>query len=244
MSEMERTTSTRTTKQTYKKSMTLTAHSDAAAAAAAAVGSSSSLGGHQQLPALTATAAAAAGDGDRSGATSVSRMKAAVTTAAASATTAAAAAALPTERSSSLHATTVFHPQTFCCVLTMPFLGRAPSKTVTVPKALVEADPPTVRTAKTVMCSYKVSVCTVCYSRCSAQSSHTHARCFPFAYTTRPSSRLLLSCERASAASAADAATRSLPVSLRPSLSLNRSCLRLCLLFIACFSFTVANSYT
>lgn len=47
-----------------------------------------------------------------------------------------------------------------CSSLTVPFLGRAPVKTVTVPRVLVEPDPPVVRTAKTVMCSFKV--CRVC----------------------------------------------------------------------------------
>lgn len=42
-------------------------------------------------------------------------------------------------------------------VLKIPFIGRAPMKTVCVPRAIVEPEPPTVKTAKTVLCSYKVT---------------------------------------------------------------------------------------
>lgn len=42
-------------------------------------------------------------------------------------------------------------------VLKIPFIGRAPMKTVSVPRAIVESEPPTVKTAKTVLCSYKVT---------------------------------------------------------------------------------------
>lgn len=47
-------------------------------------------------------------------------------------------------------------PKTVCSVLNVPFLGKAPLKTVIVPGATVEPEPPTVRTAKTILCSYKV----------------------------------------------------------------------------------------
>lgn len=48
-------------------------------------------------------------------------------------------------------------PQVYYSVLKLPFIGRAPLKTVCVPRAIVEPEPPTVKTAKTVLCSYKVT---------------------------------------------------------------------------------------
>ncbi|KAI1294930.1 Filamin-A [Halotydeus destructor] len=46
-------------------------------------------------------------------------------------------------------------PRKHFTVLAMPFLGKPRLKTVIVPGATVEAEPATVRTSKTLMCSYK-----------------------------------------------------------------------------------------
>lgn len=137
MSDLDRTT-TRTTKS-YKKSVMLTSHlrssspiRDASSASGAGVGG----GGPLALPS------------PGSSSSSLSRMKGGTTVASlfpSSSTTAGGGGGAGT-----------FFPQTYCCILTIPFLGRAALKTVTVPKAMVETDPPTVRTAKTVLCSYKV----------------------------------------------------------------------------------------
>lgn len=62
--------------------------------------------------------------------------------------------ALPPPEATSL---TPSSGEIFYSVLKIPFIGRAPIKTVCVPRAIVEPEPPTVKTAKTVLCSYKVT---------------------------------------------------------------------------------------
>lgn len=63
-----------------------------------------------------------------------------------------------TPSSSLLAAPLASQDQSFWSTLTVPFIGKPPVKTVVVPRAIIEPDPPTVRTAKTVMCSFKVCI--------------------------------------------------------------------------------------
>lgn len=161
MTDLDRTTTSRSTRSSYKKSVLLTSQMR-----------SSSPAQDQGSPLSCTTSSAAAGAGvGRPGSSS-------------SCTSSSYPLALPspvttsTSSMSRVKAVTTFHqsqstgsltmagiggggasggfPQTYCCILTIPFLGRSPVKTVPVPKARVEMDPPTVKTAKTVMCSYKV----------------------------------------------------------------------------------------
>lgn len=177
MSEMERTT-TRTTKS-YKRSVLLTSlmrDEDSDTPIGRTSDDTESGAGAAVVPSLPATTA-----GATTGSPSDSRMTKAVTTTATTKQRTTTSTGSRKERTTAsallLHSPVIPFPRTYCSILSIPFLGRAPLKTVPVPKALVEMDPPTVRTAKTVLCSYKVRKKNLSFFFCRLSTFGTRSAC-------------------------------------------------------------------